>query len=137
MKKQKKKTRNPRKSKKESGVYTMSSVDIGKITITSDPTPTIGQLVGLNEPIRTTKVARCVSYPINWWQHFKKDFFPIWALEQWPVLNEEVHYWEEVVDSVAYIKTPSGETAIPQAFTYMGNHGEYGCKIPENMKISQ
>lgn len=26
--------------------------------------------------------------PANCWQHFKKDYFPKWALKKWPVINK-------------------------------------------------
>ena len=27
--------------------------------------------------------------PLSWWQHFKKDCFPKWALKKWPVKYEK------------------------------------------------
>lgn len=32
------------------------------------------------------------SVPETWWQHFKKDVFPAWALRRWPVRYKTVEY---------------------------------------------
>lgn len=29
--------------------------------------------------------AETVSFPCDWWQHFKQRWFPAWALVRWPV----------------------------------------------------
>lgn len=31
-----------------------------------------------------------ISYPKNWWQHFKQTFFPKWLLKKYPVKYETV-----------------------------------------------
>lgn len=36
--------------------------------------------------------SRVVSYPATWWQHFKRAWFPKWALRKWPVELESVSF---------------------------------------------
>lgn len=38
-----------------------------------------------------------VSYPADWWQHFKQRFFPRWALKRWPVLKVHETYSARVL----------------------------------------
>jgi hypothetical protein len=41
-----------------------------------------------SQKIQNEKVALAVHYPLTWWQHFKQDCFPNWALRRWPVLKK-------------------------------------------------
>jgi len=34
---------------------------------------------------KTVEMIEFVSVPASWWQHFKKEWFPLWALNRWPV----------------------------------------------------
>lgn len=36
------------------------------------------------------KARHTVTYPADWWQHFKQRWFPRWALNRWPVRLAEV-----------------------------------------------
>lgn len=36
-----------------------------------------------SEPQRKHEIF--AAYPDTWWQHFKRDYFPEWALRRWPV----------------------------------------------------
>ena len=38
----------------------------------------------LSSTVEVTATA-CVYTPASWWQHFKQDCFPAWALRLWPV----------------------------------------------------
>ncbi|HEU5276864.1 MAG TPA: hypothetical protein VFU97_24620 [Xanthobacteraceae bacterium] len=36
------------------------------------------------------KAEHVVTFPTDWWQHFKQRWFPAWALKRWPVRLTEV-----------------------------------------------
>jgi hypothetical protein len=40
-----------------------------------------------------------VRYPADWWQAFKRRFFPAWALRRWPVLEHAVNVsvWNDYI----------------------------------------
>jgi len=50
------------------------------------------------------------AYPSDWWQAFKKRFFPRWALKKWPVEVTEHTY-----EASAYLP----DVAIPDHETYV------------------
>ena len=68
----------------------------------------LAEKVVIDETIHVTrkvggKSAVEFSIPANWWQHFKHDKFPAWALRLWPVQVETLvreQPWEQVVDVV-------------------------------------
>lgn len=54
---------------------------------------------------------KTVRFPKDWWQAFKKQFFPMWALVRWPVQYEEItmeanaYYPEiEIPDKQAFVE---------------------------------
>jgi len=64
----------------------------------------------------TAKVAskvydvKTVKFPSDWWQCFKKAYFPMWALVKWPV-----HYTEITMEANAYhpdIRIPDHQTFV-------------------------
>jgi hypothetical protein len=54
-----------------------------------------GMLVDLQayvwaQKLQDEKVTLSVSYPASWWEHFKQQWFPAWALRRWPVKEAKV-----------------------------------------------
>lgn len=37
------------------------------------------------ETLETVRATARFQYPANWWEHFKSQYFPQWALNRWPV----------------------------------------------------
>lgn len=35
---------------------------------------------------------KLVEYPADWWQAFKAQYFPRWALKRWPVKNKVIRF---------------------------------------------
>lgn len=72
-------------------------VDLGMgITVTPTPKETVADV--LAEAAKTVAearlVQRTVSWPKDWWEHFKLRWFPFWALARWPVKFEEKTWME-------------------------------------------
>lgn len=53
---------------------------------------------------------KTVRFPRDWWQAFKKQYFPMWALVRWPVQYDEV-----TMEANAYypeIQIPNKQTFV-------------------------
>jgi hypothetical protein len=53
---------------------------------------------------------KTVSFPANWWQHFKQRWFPAWALDRWPVRLRTVNF--HAVRVFDGIPAPVGDLAV-------------------------
>jgi len=79
----------------------VSSETLDRIYIESEESYNLDKVV-----IRAIRNVACwrasetlvVSWPADWWQHFKQRFFPSWALKRWPVLRHT-----EVYRATAYL----------------------------------
>jgi hypothetical protein len=57
-------------------------------------------MVSLRQAFLARKVDNAiVRYPADWWQAFKRRFFPAWALRRWPVLEHAVNVsiWHDYI----------------------------------------
>lgn len=61
-----------------------------------------------------------VKQPATWWQHFKADYFPRWALRRWPVVMTKTEL--SVATLYPHLKTelPAGSWG-PQVFVMVQN----------------
>lgn len=76
-----------------------------------------------------------VSFPESWWQMFKKQYFPKWALKRWPV--------KEVVEKELSVRTvyPLLKTSVPldhigNRVMILVNDRRIGCFDPFTMPKS-
>lgn len=55
--------------------------------------------------VAAKKATNPLMVPSSWWQHFKRDHFPAWALKRWPVKYDE--HWAH--QTLPALKLPEPE----------------------------
>lgn len=49
--------------------------------------------------VAVKKATDPLKVPSSWWQHFKRDHFPAWALKRWPV-KYDLHWAHQILPAV-------------------------------------
>jgi hypothetical protein len=67
----------------------------------------------------TNKIKRSLSYPSNWWQMFKQQYFPEWLKEKFPVKTKTKSWTVRVM--ATYPKLPQVFKDQKAVFRYLVN----------------
>jgi len=59
------------------------------------------------EDVETIPEIARISYPANWWEHFRQTYLPAWILSRWPIKQRTIVRRADVTKFAAYPKLPA------------------------------
>ncbi len=68
-----------------------------------------GQILGQQKEEQRKVV---LEVPKDWWQHFKEQYFPLWAKRRWPVKHEQYEQYVDFDLKLLFPNVPPGFEGI-------------------------